>query len=316
MARSSPAQTLVPPDPGTPGPAAPTGQTAPTLSDPAAPRPSVPGGAIGQIRLQAHSLSPSLRRLADHVVRYADAIIHQTITELASSADVSEATITRLCRKLDFAGFHAFKLALAADVMARDPGPPPGVGLEAQAARVVHYTCQTLEDTLSLLDPAALEAVAEALVRAPRVELTGQGNSGLLAQFFAHRLMRVGITAAANTDPHLAAVSISTIPAGGVVIGLSSSGSTIDTVQHLRLAQSHGLYTVALTHRASSPVTRHASAVLFTSAQEVPLKDSVLDTLVSQALMLDLLYAAVLARYPDSARLLRVTAESVVEKKY
>jgi DNA-binding MurR/RpiR family transcriptional regulator len=280
------------------------------------PRPSLPTGAISLIRLQAHTLSPSLRQVADYVVQNADSIVHQTITELASSAGVSEATITRLCRKLNFAGFHAFKLALATDVIGRDPGPPVGAGLEAQAARLIHYTCQTLEDTVGLLNTAVLETVADHIVRAPRVELTGQGNSGLMAQFFAHRLMRLGITAISHTDPHLSAVSISTLPLGGVVIGLSSSGSTIDTVQHLRLSQAHQLYTVAVTHRSSSPVTRHADAILFTSAQEVPLKDSVLDTLVSQALVLDLLYTAVLARHPDSQRTLRVTAESVVEKKY
>lgn len=279
-------------------------------------RSSLSSGAIGLIRLQADTLSPTLRRVADYVVQNADDIVHQTITELAGNARVSEATITRLCRKLNFAGFHAFKLALAADVIGREPVPPLGTGLVAQAARLVHYTCQTLEDTMNLLEPAVVEQVADHLVRAPRVELIGQGNSGLMAQFFAHRLMRLGITAIAHTDPHLAAVSISTLPPGGVVIGLSSSGSTIDTVQHLRLAQSRQLYTVAVTHRASSPVTRHADAILFTSAQEVPLKDSVLDTLVSQAMLLDLLYTAVLPRHPDPQHMLRVSAESVVEKKY
>ncbi len=161
-----------------------------------------------------------------------------------------------------------------------------------------------------------LDDVASALARAPRVDLTGQGNSGLVAQLFAHRLLRIGLTATAYTDPHQSAVSISTLPRGGVVIALSSSGSTIDTVQHLRLAQSHGHYTVAITHRARSPITRHAKAVLFTSTQEDPLTDSVLDTLVSQTLVLEVLYAALLARRPEAAAMLRVTAESVVEKKY
>ncbi|MDV6374969.1 hypothetical protein ORD21_10270 [Deinococcus sp. ZS9-10] len=76
-------------------------------------------GAIGQIRLQAHSLSPSLRRVAEHVIQHADSAVHQTITEVATSVGVSEATITRLCRKLNYAGFHAFKIALAADLGGR-----------------------------------------------------------------------------------------------------------------------------------------------------------------------------------------------------
>lgn len=278
---------------------------------------AAPAGAISRIRLQAHGLSPSLRRVADHVVAHAATVVHQNITELAASVGVGEATITRLCRRLDFAGFHAFKIALAADVAGRESPPPThATDLAGQAARVVRQTVRTLEDTGRLLDPAVLEEVAGALTRAPRIDLTGQGNSGLVAQLFAHRLLRIGLTATAYTDPHQSAVSISTLPRGGVVIALSSSGSTIDTVQHLRLAQSHGHYTVAITHRAASPITRHARAVLFTSTQEEPLTDSVLDTLASQTLVLEVLYAAILARRPEAAAMLRVTAESVVEKKY
>ena len=163
-------------------------------------RPSLPSGAVGRIRQQQAQLSPGLRRVADHVLLSAETVVHQTITELANTVGVSEATITRLCRKLNFAGFHAFKLGLAADVIARDPAPPSGGGPEAQAARLVHYTTQTLESTVRLLDQAVLERVATQLSRAPRVDLTGQGNSGLLAQYFANRLMRLGITALVSTD--------------------------------------------------------------------------------------------------------------------
>ncbi|OLV15563.1 Sialic acid utilization regulator, RpiR family [Deinococcus marmoris] len=286
------------------------------------PLPSSPSsGAIGRIRLQAHSLSPSLRRVAEHVIQHADSAVHQTITEVAASVGVSEATITRLCRKLDYAGFHAFKIALAADLGGREQRgrtaqEQVGADMPTATQRLFQQAARTLDDTARLLDPVTLEDVARLLARAPRVDLTGQGNSGLIAQFFAHRLMRIGITASAYTDPHLAAVSISTLPRGGVVIGLSSSGSTIDTVQHLKLAQSCGVSTVAITHRASSPITRHAGMVLFTAAQEDPLTDAVLDTLTSQVMLLEVLYAAVLGHRPESNAMLRVTAESVVEKKY
>ncbi len=88
-------------------------------------RPAATPGVIHRIRLHAHALSPSLQRLAEHVVTHAETVMHQTITELAGSAGVGEATITRLCHKLEFAGFHAFKIALASDVAGRDPARPP-----------------------------------------------------------------------------------------------------------------------------------------------------------------------------------------------
>ncbi|GGK41180.1 transcriptional regulator [Deinococcus malanensis] len=272
-------------------------------------------GAVIRIRQQATNLSPTLQRVAAYVSGHTESVMHMTITELATAALVSEATVTRLCRKLGFAGFHAFKIALASDVAGRDTQHPDETGLDP-GVHLMRQTCLTLENTLQLSNPRALTQVALAIDRAPRVDLTGQGNSGLVAQYFSHRLMRLGITAVAHTDPHIAAVSISTIPSDGVVIGISSSGSTIDTVQHLRLARAQGHYTVALTHRASSPVTRYADTVLFTAAQEDPITDSVLATLSSQTLMLEFLYTALLSRRPEAQTMLRVTAESVVDKKY
>lgn len=281
----------------------------------------LPSSALDRIRLHGQALSPSLRRVAEFVVQHAETVVHQTITELASSVGVGEATITRLCHKLEFAGFHAFKIALASDVAGRghahaSTGRATGEDAPSFSTRLVRQTTRTLEDTARLSDPVLLDTVARQMARAPRIELTGQGNSGLVAQYFVHRLMRIGLSAATYTDPHLAAVSISTLPRGGVVLALSSSGGTIDTVQHLKLAQAHGHYTVAITHHASSPVTRYASAVLFTAAQEDPLTDKVLDTLTSQTLLLELLYTQLLTHRPESHAMLRVTAESVVDKKY
>lgn len=273
------------------------------------------GGAIGRIRLHADSLSPSLRRVADHVAAHADTTVHQTITEVAASVGVSEATITRLCHKLNYAGFHAFKIALASDLGGRRPHPDDAGDAPSQMQRLTQQAVRSLEGTARMLDPQVTEDVADRLARAPRVDLTGQGNSSLTAQFFAHRLLRIGVPAATYPDPHLAAVSISTLPRGSVVIGLSGTGSTLDTIGHLKLAQECGLYTVAVTHRAASPITRHASAVLFTASQEDPLTDGVLDTLTSQLLLLEALYAALLTRRPEADAMLRVTANSVGEKK-
>jgi DNA-binding MurR/RpiR family transcriptional regulator len=181
------------------------------------------GGAIGRIRLHADSLSPSLRRVADHVVAHADTTVHQTITEVAASVGVSEATITRLCHKLNYAGFHAFKIALASDLGGRRPHPDEAGDAPSQMQRLTQQAVRSLEGTARMLDPQVTEDVADRLARAPRVDLTGQGNSSLTAQFFAHRLLRIGVPAATYPDPHLAAVSISTLPRGGGGVGRSGT---------------------------------------------------------------------------------------------
>ncbi|ADV66525.1 MurR/RpiR family transcriptional regulator [Deinococcus maricopensis] len=274
-------------------------------------------GAIGRIKLQAHALTPSLHRVATHILERPHTVVHQTITELAQDARVGESSITRLCRKLGYPGFHAFKLALTADVVTSTPTPTPhGTTPSERASWLVRQTTLTLEETTHLLNAATLERAAYAIAHAPRVDVTGQGNSGFMAQYFAHRLMRVGISATAHTDPHLAAVGAATLPEQGVMIGITASGSTIDTVHHLRLARERGRFTLAITQRASSPVTRHADAVLYAAGQEAPLNDDTLTSFTSQALLLDVLYTTITPHLPNAPDTLRRTAESVVEKKY
>jgi glucosamine--fructose-6-phosphate aminotransferase (isomerizing) len=51
-----------------------------------------------------------------------------------------------------------------------------------------------------------------------------------------------------------------------VVVGISQSGETADTLAALRLARQHGTHTVAVTNMAGSQITREADAVLLTRA--------------------------------------------------
>lgn len=283
----------------------------------AAIQPSLPGGALGRMRAQQDFLSPSLRRVTEYVLGHPESVVYQTITELADAVGVGEATVTRLCRKLGFPGFHAFKISLTLDqANASDEELPQGEGVADLAAQATYHVTSALEETRRIIDAEAVERVAQAIARAPRVDVTGQGNSGFTAQFFAHKLMRLGVAAVSHPDPHVAAVSASTLPHEGVLIGITRSGSTIDTVQALKVAGERGAYTVAITNRASSPVTHFAREVLYTASPEGPLAGGAISSLTSQVLVLEVLYLALLPLLPGASESIRTTAESVVEKKF
>ncbi len=274
------------------------------------------------MRARQDFLSPSLRRVTDYVLEHPESVVYQTITELADAVGVGEATVTRLCHKLGFPGFHAFKISLTLDHASLDYAGaaggewPQGDGVADLAAQATRQATSALEETRRALDPEAALRVAQAVARAPRVDVTGQGSSSLAAQFFAHKLMRVGLAAFSHPDPHVAAVSAATLPPGGVLIGITRSGSTIDTVQALKVAGERGAYTVAITNRASSPVTHFAREVLYTASPEGPLAGGAISSLTSQVLVLEVLYLALLGLLPGATETIRKTAESVVEKKF
>ena len=280
-------------------------------------KPALPAGALGRLRSQLDFLSPSLRRVADFVLAQPEQVVYQTITELATAAEVGEASVTRLSHKLSFPGFHAFKLALTADLagQSQDGGHGAAESLPEIVASAARQAVAAVEDTRAIVDPLVAERAVKAVAAARRVDVTGQGHSALAAEFLAQKLMRLGLTCVAHADPHVAAVSAATLPGDGVMIAFTRSGSTLDTIQNLRLARGTGAYTLAVTNRASSPVTAHADDVLFTASPEGPLSGGAISSLVSQLLVVEVLYLGVLKQLGHADAALLKTAEAVVEKK-
>ena len=71
-----------------------------------------------RLRLEANyqTLMPAKRHLCVFIQQNAEAILHMTISELGKAASVSDATITRLCRRGGYSGYSEFRVLLARDL--------------------------------------------------------------------------------------------------------------------------------------------------------------------------------------------------------
>lgn len=101
-----------------------------------------------------------------------------------------------------------------------------------------------------------------------------------------------------------------------VAIGVSSSGSVVDTVYALQTARAAGAFIVALTNRAKSPMTATSSAVLLASNPESPLTGGAIPSKIGQLLVLDVLFSSLLSSYESGLTAVQKTAEAVVDKSY
>ena len=97
-----------------------------------------------------------------------------------------------------------------------------------------------MTDTATSLDIATLVQVTDALATADRIEIYGVGASGYVALDLQMKLQRIGRPAFAWPDPHMAISSASLRGPGDVAIGLSHTGTTVDTVDALREAAATG----------------------------------------------------------------------------
>jgi len=118
-------------------------------------------GCLVRIRGILPSLKSAESRVATYILKNPKQIIHLSITELAEFAQSAEATIFRLCKRLGYGGYQAFKISLASDLVKPlqniHQEITPDDSLLTIAAKVFHSNMEALQDTLTLVDEKSLE---------------------------------------------------------------------------------------------------------------------------------------------------------------
>lgn len=285
---------------------------------------SVPGGVLGRIALMSDEFSDALTRVAGCVVGDPATAARSTIVELAERSHTSPATVTRFCRTLGFDGYAALRVAIATETGRAEAQGGNGwqvdIGreitpedpLDLVLGHVLAAEMTALQDTAHRLDLAGVAAAAEAIVAARRVDMYGIGGSALVVGELHMGLHRIGVPAWVWNEVHSALASAALLVDGDVAIGFSHSGSTVETVEMLAEAGSHGAVAVAVTSFPHSPIAEVADIVLNSATRATSSQADVMAARHSQMLVSDLLYLAVAQRtFPRTVTSFETTAQAV-----
>lgn len=293
-----------------------------SLSPP--PLPGIAPSASVLTRLDAllPGFRESERKIAEYVAANAAQIVHLSITELADRTDTSEATVIRFAQRLGYAGYAAFKIALALDLNSTAVPTPGELSSSSDVAsaktRVLQVAIDSINDTGQLLDDNTLVRAVDALLAARRIEVYGVGSSAAVAHYAYALLMQIGMPIVAITDPHLQLLSAVQLRPGDVAFAITVSGSTRDTVEALQAAKEAGATCICLTRYARAPITGVADVALLAAARPATFGGHQLTGRVAQIAVVDVLAAALaLRRQEDSLRALARGRQALnASKKY
>jgi DNA-binding MurR/RpiR family transcriptional regulator len=255
-------------------------------------------GILVTIRSLLPNLAPVERRVAQAVLDDPQGVAWRSISELARSCGTSATSVVRFCRAIGLRGYPDLRLALAGAVARDDVTSAttashdiaPDDDAATITKKIAYADARAVTDTANHLDIATLVQVTEALAKADRIDIYGVGASGFVALDLQMKLQRIGRPAFAWPDPHMAISSASLRGAGDVAIGLSHTGTTVDTIDVLREARSHGALTVAVTNFPWSPITEVADLVLLTAARETAFRTGAMTSRIAQLTVVDCLF--------------------------
>ena len=273
----------------------------------------------GLIRLrQAQQLAPSEKKIADVILFDPSSFLKMTLAELAQASGSSQAAVVRLWRTLDFAGFHDLKLRVAGDVLkesAINPQPYEEIDqtsdLDTVMTAVLERSLRGMQDTRSLNDAAVVETAVEAVAAAGRICIFGVGASGIVAHDFGTKLIRIGLTAHSYTDFHESIMFATQLRSSDVLLAISYSGQTTDTIEVAQMARKCGATVITLTQYGKNPLRDLADIALFVSADESVIRPAAMTSRLTSLFVMDIVFTAVASRkFSESLELLNATREA------
>lgn len=152
-----------------------------------------------RIRDRYGALTPMERQLADVILACPGELSGYSATELAGRAGVSKMTVSRLVRRLGYAGFEEARLAArrggdwGSPLFLLPPGgpaPAPDADLPPLEAHF-QRSAEALAATARQTDPAMLARAARALADARRIWVCGARNSAFLAGYARWQFIQV-----------------------------------------------------------------------------------------------------------------------------
>ena len=279
---------------------------------------------LDRIKAALPSLAPAEQRVGKLVLADPRAFANLPVTELADRAHVSKPTVVRFCRSVGYDGLSDFKLKLAGSVSEGVPFIHRSVDVDDKTSDVaVKVIDNTVAAFLKYRNDAsffALEHAAQALAATlqtnRRIEFSGVGNSGIVAQDAQHKFFRLGVNAIAYSDGHMQVMSASMLKPGDCAVIISNSGRTRDLMDACDIAKKQGATTIVIT-ASGSPLASAGHIHLTADHPEGYDKYSPMVSRLLHLLIIDILATTVALRIGDALQpALRDMKDNLRSKRY
>jgi DNA-binding MurR/RpiR family transcriptional regulator len=235
-----------------------------------------------QIRNHYSEFNPAMKQIADFILSSGNKIFSMGIRELAESSGVSDASVTRFVRLLQYKNFKSFQMAWAQssapanesasakkqaknEVIFEYGGTSPQDSAAEIGEKVFRSNIQMLSDTMKIIDYKKVDYVTKLILKARNLVFLGVGRSFVTAESGRIRFNRLGINSFCYSDSQEIIVATTTCTAKDVFFGISNFGRSAAVVKNLVHAKERGAATVGITCAEGSPLAQVVDTCFLTA---------------------------------------------------
>ncbi len=277
---------------------------------------------FSKISSSYYQLTASEKKVADYVILHQQQTQYMSISDLADSSGVAEATISRFCKSLGYKGYNAFKLAVAKASAERNLRSPlsgavtPEDSIPDMCQKLFAADADAMAQTQELIKPEVITAASRLLLNAGTVLCVGQGGSMIMAQEAAHLFSTAFPGYICVSDSHMQAITATQLTEKDAVIYFSYSGATRDLQDMLKLSKKCGFKLLLVTRFPKSPGALGADIILQCGSNENPLQLGSIAARMAQLYLLDVLFSEMCRQDMESCKKRRKDISDALSSKH
>ena len=253
------------------------------------------GSVINQICASMDSFFDTEKKIGDYIVRNPKKVVDMTVGELAKECGVSEASVSRFCKRIELKGFHHLKISLARELVdAKDDGEISGHisvdDMEGSLRGILSNKMEELRQTVAMIDREELKKILDVINNADTVLMAAVGNTIPVAMDGAYKLNQIGIRAMSTPIWETELGYSYNLTDKDVVVAISNSGESTGVIQILQAAKSRGAVAISITNNDRSSVAELSTYHITTATREKLFLDGYCFSRVSATMVIEVIY--------------------------
>ena len=242
------------------------------------------------------SFFESERKIGTYIIQHTAEVVDMTVGELAQACGVSDASVSRFCKKINMKGFHHLKITLAKEISEKgieeeEVSNHISVNdVEQSLKNILANKVTEITQTVSMMDAKQLSEILNKLNMARTVQFFAVGNTIPVAIDGAFKLNQIGIPAVSGTIWETQIGYTYNMTAEDVVIAISNSGESTAVLRALEAAKSAGATTLSITNSEKSSAAQHSDYHITTATREKLFLDVYCFSRVSATTVIEILY--------------------------
>lgn len=274
-------------------------------------------GGLAMIKNVINDLPESEKKIALFILDNPSSVLTMTAAELGDASSTSSSAVIRLCKSLNLSGFQELKMRILGDLNSLNEASYSDIKKDDTINSIMqslrNNAIKSIDETMKFLNEVTLENCVSLIDKADTILIYGMGASFLAAKDAQQKFIRINKSCYAMEDTHLNSTMIANLNKNDLVIGISTSGETKETIKLVELANLRDINTIGITKYGKSTLGKLSKYNLYTpSSIETPFRSAATASRMSQLYIIDVLFMCyATSKYDSAINYLKNTVDTI-----